>query len=241
MDISKIQKNWNDLADEDAMWTVLTDPDKKGGLWKPEEFFETGRKEIAEVMAKLAKMGLTPETSLALDFGCGVGRLSQALGEKFQQVHGVDVSSSMIAQANKLNHRGAKVRYFVNARTDLADLSNHRYDFIYSNIALQHIPTNYQKNYISDFLKFLKPGGVAVFSVVHAVSWRKFLPNTVAELGHRILGQGKAFIPMYGISTEFVKNVIQESGCELKEREVSKDESLRNKFEYCRYIVRKVK
>ena len=39
----------------------------------------------------------------ALDFGCGVGRLTRALGTRFESALGVDISAGMIEQARRLN------------------------------------------------------------------------------------------------------------------------------------------
>ena len=42
----------------------------------------------------------------ALDFGCGIGRLSQALAEHFDQVYGVDISPKMIELARAAQSQG---------------------------------------------------------------------------------------------------------------------------------------
>lgn len=42
----------------------------------------------------------------ALDFGCGVGRLTQALAAHFDEVTGVDISPSMIKLAKKYSRHG---------------------------------------------------------------------------------------------------------------------------------------
>ena len=44
----------------------------------------------------------------ALDFGCGVGRLSHALADLFLNVTGIDVSPTMVAKANELNNNPDK-------------------------------------------------------------------------------------------------------------------------------------
>ena len=56
----------------------------------------------------------------ALDFGCGVGRLSQALTKYFEQVAGVDISHTMIAKAKEVDHGPARIRYVVKTTADLA-------------------------------------------------------------------------------------------------------------------------
>ena len=46
----------------------------------------------------------------ALDFGCGVGRLTRALGDRFDAVVGVDISAGMVEQARRLNDASPALR-----------------------------------------------------------------------------------------------------------------------------------
>jgi SAM-dependent methyltransferase len=101
----------------------------------------------------------------ALDFGCGVGRLTQALAGKFSECDGVDIAPSMIARANELNRFGNRCRYHVNDRNDLALFGDDVFDLIYSDIVLQHIPPEFGAAYIRDFTGVLAPGGVLVFQI----------------------------------------------------------------------------
>ena len=114
----------------------------------------------------------------ALDFGCGVGRLSQALAEHFQSVVGVDIAESMVERAREFNRFGDHVVYLANATDDLRILDSDSFDFVYSNITLQHIPPEHGKNYIREFLRVLRPGGLALFQVPNGRAYR---PGSVGE------------------------------------------------------------
>lgn len=52
-----------------------------------------------------ATLGHPRERGVALDFGCGVGRLTRALAAFFDRATGVDISSSMIEEAKKKEMR----------------------------------------------------------------------------------------------------------------------------------------
>ena len=39
-------KNWEGLAQNDALWSILTDSSKKGEKWNPEDFFKSGQIEV---------------------------------------------------------------------------------------------------------------------------------------------------------------------------------------------------
>ncbi len=118
MDIDHLQRHWNKLGEQDPLWAILTRPDKKGGRWTIEEFFQLGVAEISAVMEYLRGLGITARPAKALDFGCGVGRLTQALAAYYDEVVGVDIAPSMIEQARRLNSQGIRCRYLVNAGTD---------------------------------------------------------------------------------------------------------------------------
>jgi SAM-dependent methyltransferase len=125
----------------------------------------TGVHEIDGVLAWLDELGVVLRTGRALDFGCGVGRLTQALAKKFTLCDGVDIAPSMIERADEINRFGDRCRYHVNDRDDLALFEDATFDFVYSDIVLQHIAPEYSARYVSEFTRILAPGGVVVFQL----------------------------------------------------------------------------
>jgi ubiquinone/menaquinone biosynthesis C-methylase UbiE len=163
-DLDNLKNAWEGLAERDALSAILTDDSKAGGKWDLAEFMATGDAEIATVMSHLAAIGQTPDGSgAALDFGCGVGRLTQAMARCFASCVGVDISQHMIQQAESLN-QFAHCRYVASstARLPFDDAS---FSFIYSNIVLQHVPRRFAKQYLREFIRVLAPAGVLVFGV----------------------------------------------------------------------------
>ena len=72
MDIEKLQKVWDKLGEKDPLWAALSIPQKKGNKWNIEEFFETGRKKINNIMDYLDELNIKPNSNKVLDFGCRV-------------------------------------------------------------------------------------------------------------------------------------------------------------------------
>ena len=164
MSLETLAKNWESLAERDALYAILTDRRRAGGKWKVPEFMATGEAEIETVMDHVAGIGCTPDyAGKALDFGCGVGRVTQALAPRFTSCVGVDISPQMIDKARALN-RYAHCRYLANSGEQLpfADAS---FSFIYSNIVLQHVPRRFSTAYLREFVRVLAPGGLLVFGV----------------------------------------------------------------------------
>ncbi len=159
MNLKELQKNWNKFGKKDPLWAILTVEAKKGNKWTPEEFFETGRYEIEQLMEHMRTLGLAVRRNRALDFGCGVGRLTQALANYFKEVVGVDIAPSMLEGARKYNRYGRQCRYVLNERDDLRIFEDNHFDLIYSNIVLHHMRPEYCKAYLKEFLRILVVGG----------------------------------------------------------------------------------
>jgi SAM-dependent methyltransferase len=240
VNLEETRKNWTVLGENDAMWVVLTDPAKKGNRWTPDDFFATGKREIAEIFVQLQQAGISPPSGRALDFGCGLGRLSQALAARFESVDGVDISSSMIRQAVEFNKFPERVKYHVNPRDDLATFATGNYDFVCSLIALQHIPPKFQYNYLRDFLRLLKPGGVAYFQTVHARGWRRLVPHSVADFIRKQRSHGKPFIPLYGIPAALVHETVATAGGNVEKCESSGHGEWRSRYFNDVFIVKKL-
>jgi ubiquinone/menaquinone biosynthesis C-methylase UbiE len=100
--------------------------------------------------------------SRALDFGCGAGRLTQALATRFDRVDGVDVATSMVDLARRHNTHPDRVAFHLNERPDLRALEDGSYDFILSIVVFQHMSNDLKAGYLREFVRVLAPGGVAV-------------------------------------------------------------------------------
>lgn len=217
MTLQEWQTNWDKLGKDDPLWIVLTAPGKEGGKWDPEEFFATGREEIDNVLAHVKSLGLRLGTGKALDFGCGVGRLTQALARYFDEAHGVDISPSMLEHARNFNQFTGKAVFHLNSSNKLEDFDSNSIDFVYSNIALQHIEQRYQKVYLAEFFRVLKPGGVAAFQMITAKGLRGMVPESLVKAVRRMRHGNQPYFGMFGVPEDETAEVISRSGAEIKE------------------------
>lgn len=165
MNLEDIQKNWDKFGQDDPLWAILTIPEMKGQNWDEGAFFQRGVEEINALLKQINALGVDLNYGRALDFGCGVGRLTQALAANFTKTHGVDIAPSMIEAARHFNKFGEKCSYYVNSRNDLSLFPDAHFDFIYSVIVLQHMHPRYSTRYILEFLRVLKPNGILVFQL----------------------------------------------------------------------------
>ena len=165
MSLDQLQDDWTRLGKEDPLWAVYVAPGTRGGKWDVEAFFDLGRREVDGALAALPGLGLAPGRLRALDFGCGVGRLSQALAAHVDEVTGLDIAPSMLDKARELDRSGGRVRFVLNQEPNLAVITTASVDIVYSSLVLQHMPPELARGYLAEFVRVLAPGGVAIFQV----------------------------------------------------------------------------
>jgi len=164
MDLTSIKKNWEGFAKTDPFWAILTVKKYSGNKWEPIAFFATGENDVNGWFSEFTELKKC-NTEKALDFGCGVGRLTQALCLRFAKVDGVDISETMIDLAKRHNNYLEKCQYFINDQPNLSIFPDKSYDLVCSHITLQHIPKDHIFNYIDEFIRITKPHGCILFSL----------------------------------------------------------------------------
>src|ERR671910_443066 len=120
MEIDRQAQDWNELARLDPHWAILTSPGKRFGGWDSDEFFATGTAEAEAFMRRAEQLGLPRERGRALDFGCGLGRMTRALAAHFDECVGVDISEGMVRGARDANAGVAGVSFVLNRADDLS-------------------------------------------------------------------------------------------------------------------------
>ncbi len=159
----RYREDWRELARREPYYAVLTDRRflrenlDDDGL---REFFASGDADVAQLFATIAENLDRPfAPSTALDFGCGVGRLTLPLARRVPGVVGCDIAPDMVAEARRnAGARGVDQATFV---TSLDEVSDQRFDLICSLIVFQHIPVREGLATLSKLLGLLAPGGVA--------------------------------------------------------------------------------
>ena len=160
---------WEKLAQDNAYGAILT----KGGQvaeWNLTEFLATGRQDIDRFLPHLNALAPAAPRQRALDFGCGVGRVTRPLSEYFDQVVGVDASPSMIARARTLHADLDRCRFVLNQAPHLGQFADGSFDVVYSRIVLQHLRPWLARRYIGELVRVLAPGGMLMFQLPEIMS-----------------------------------------------------------------------
>jgi ubiquinone/menaquinone biosynthesis C-methylase UbiE len=181
-----------------------------------ETFFSTGRDQIAELVSFLNSNGMPPLKGRALDFGCGVGRLTRPLASHVEECVGVDLSESMVHRAKQYHKDEPKCRFQVNESNDLSSFEAETFDVVFSSIVLQHMWPEMALKYIAEFVRVLKRGGLAVFQVpTRPSSLRSVLRSRLPFLAKAYLAVKRTGYPkldLYHIPRSQVEHAVSRAG-----------------------------
>jgi SAM-dependent methyltransferase len=165
-------RDWDELAELDPFWAVLSEPEFTGG-GSLDDFFSSGAGEVSGALDVARELGRPRRFGSALDFGCGVGRLTRALASRFDRCVGIDVSSKMLDVARRLNADVTNLEFVLNSRADLGMFESGSFDLVYSSIVLQHLRSETEiEGFVAELVRVTATDGITVFQVPNAISLR---------------------------------------------------------------------
>jgi len=163
--LQKMRDDWDQRARENARHYVAT----ANTNWTDEQFFESGEKTVAEeILSDLGNIcqGKPPGEMRVLEIGCGAGRVTRALAKFFGEVHAVDVSGQMVRLAREALREFPNAFVYQNNGQDLAVVPDSPFDFAFSSIVFQHIPSrDVVESYVREVHRLLRPGALFKFQV----------------------------------------------------------------------------
>ena len=163
--LEKMRQDWDQRARENARYYVNTASEN----WTDDEFFRSGERTVAEeILTDMINIcqGKDPQQMKVLEIGCGAGRVTRALSGLFGEVHAVDVSGEMIKAARAALADRPNAYVYQNNGTDLSVLGDRVFDFAFSTIVFQHIPSREViETYVGDVNRLLRPGALFKFQV----------------------------------------------------------------------------
>lgn len=163
--LKKMQQDWDERARENARYYVATGKSD----WTDAEFFQSGERTVAEeILTDMINIcqGKDPKQMRVLEIGCGAGRVTRALAGVFGEVHAVDVSGEMVTRAKHALADRPNAFVYQNNGKDLSVIPGAAYDFAFSTIVFQHIPSREViYSYVREVQRLLRPGALFKFQV----------------------------------------------------------------------------
>jgi ubiquinone/menaquinone biosynthesis C-methylase UbiE len=122
----------------------------------------SGADELAGLFGRLSA---DPRGGSCIEVGCGPGRMTGALAERFDEVVAVDVSPAMLEQA-RVNVTAQNVRFVTVSGERLDGVEDASADVLVCYLVLQHLPSaRVVRSYLEEFARVLAPGGEAFVQV----------------------------------------------------------------------------
>ena len=163
--LEKMRRDWDERARENARHYVSTGKVE----WTDEEFFRSGEQTVSEeILTDMTNIcqGKDPKEMRVLEIGCGAGRITRALSGLFGEVHAVDVSGEMVGKARLALSDRPNTFIYQNNGKDLSVLGDRVFDFAFSTIVFQHIPSYAViESYVREVYRLLRPGALFKFQV----------------------------------------------------------------------------
>ncbi|HMD49044.1 MAG TPA: methyltransferase domain-containing protein [Bryobacteraceae bacterium] len=163
--LQRMREDWDRRARENARHFV----DTARAHWSDEEFFSSGEQTVSEeILTDLTNVcqGQDPREMRVLEIGCGAGRVTRALARMFGEVHAVDVSGEMVKLASEALRGFPNAFVYQNNGKDLAVIPDVPFDFAFSTIVFQHIPSReIVENYVREAGRLLRPGKLFKFQL----------------------------------------------------------------------------
>ncbi len=139
-------------------WDALAGADPSVYVGAPERGAE-------ELSGLLGRLGADPRGGTCVEVGCGPGRMTGALAERFDRVIAVDVSPAMLDQA-RARVSAPNVTFQVVSGERLDGVADASADALVCYLVLQHLPgRDVVTAYLEEFARVLAPTGEAFVQV----------------------------------------------------------------------------
>lgn len=210
---NRLEEEWERLARRDPLWSACTGG-KRHADWQLDEFLATGKREVSWAIESAKENAIClRRQSLAIDFGCGPGRLTGFLADSFEKVIGIDTSQTMVDHA-----RRTLSRENVSFSRSTAVLETGCADLVYSTFVLQHLSEGRVDECLREFSRILSFGGMLIFQ--YPAKPRRtprglafmLLSSTVVNVIQRYLLLYPGVMPMSWMSPEGVSRRIAAAG-----------------------------
>lgn len=164
-------QDWVKWGQQDPYFAVITNDKYRTGNLNDaarQEFFDSGQHHVHYVLdacRRIAGAGFSP--ARALDFGCGVGRVTLALAGQAGSVLGLDVSPNMLVEAQRNAEQVGLLNVdFLLSGDDLSTLPVD-FDLVHSCITFQHIDIARGRSLFHQLVARLAPGGVGAIQITY--------------------------------------------------------------------------
>jgi SAM-dependent methyltransferase len=193
----------------------------------------------AEVEGLFGRLGADPSGGTCVEVGCGPGRMTGVLAERFDRVVAVDVSAGMLDRARDAV-TAANVDFRLVAGDRLDTIEDGIADTLVCYLVLQHLPERRTVlSYLAEFARVLSPAGSAFVQLpVLAAGWKPRawrLARGVAVPVLSVIQRDVSGQAAYR-GTRFTDAELQAGLAAARLRTAARDESPHSPYRYAREV-----
>lgn len=175
--LDRIRQQWTHLGETEPHWSVLTaDRFKANQIHDPKnmaEFHASGEREAKLIDLFGARTGVPHHGGVCIELGCGVGRVTRRLADRFDKVIALDISPGNLALCRTYMDQEGVTNVETRLMQGIEDFDAlPEADYFFTAITLQHNPPPVQKLILRKIFQRLRPNGLALFQVLgHAAGY----------------------------------------------------------------------
>jgi ubiquinone/menaquinone biosynthesis C-methylase UbiE len=160
-DASAIRRDWDDRARKNAFHYIASWREN----WDVHSFLMSGEEDYQRCASPLLERCKIPTGGkVAVELGCGVGRMTRTIARHYQFVFALDLSAEMLKRGRQIHADYDNILWLQVSGVDLACLASSSVDFVFSYLVLQHLPNEeIAFTDIREMLRVLKPNGGFLF------------------------------------------------------------------------------
>lgn len=167
--LAQVRRVWTRLGQERPFFSILPErrfsPDQAEK--NAEAFRKTGRDEVEVLKRRLTALEIDPaDHPDALEYGCGVGRVTVPLSTLFRKVTGFDISEPHLELAQQAARAAGRRNVALAPVKDIRALDVPQHDFFYSRMVLHRNPPPLQAQILRRCLARMRVGGIAAFQLL---------------------------------------------------------------------------
>lgn len=209
----RVRTQWSKLGETEPYWSVLTDERyRMNAIDSHHEAFQaSARHEMKLLEATLQRTHIEAPKGTCLELGCGVGRATRHLSNRFSKIIAVDVASGNMRICEETLREAAIDNVDLHLLTKVEDIAElPEFDMFYSLMVLQHNPPPVILYILQTLLPKLRAGGLAYFQVpTHTLRY-----DFVVD---KYLGSDISVLDMHAIPMHDVIQCLTKAGLELRE------------------------
>lgn len=208
--LAGIAGKWLKYGNTEPYWSVLAEDRFRSSNIDVtrDKFYASGHGNIDIALRAVRRVGVDPTGfRTAIDFGCGVGRLTLALATHVGFVTGIDISAAHVRHAENRARETQAGNVAFKVIGNVSDISTtQKADFIISLIVLQHNPPPIMAEIFGRLLRLLNKRGVAY------IQMPTYIDGYVFDVGN-YLKNDKVDMEMNYLPQKTIFQIIRDEGC----------------------------